>query len=246
MIVGVDIGSRTIGTAVLSDGEIVFSKVQDSGHNPIQRAKDTVEELPGIQRVIATGYGRHAARNSFADDIVTEIKAHALGARYFFPRCRMVIDIGGQDCKVIKLDHSGQVADFLMNDKCAAGTGKFLETMQRTLNLSLNELVERARQASEAITINSMCTVFAETEVVSLLNREVPLENIALGLVNSICQRVAGMVARVGPADVMVFTGGVAGIPGMGIFLAKAIGSGELHIPRHPQIVGALGAALSG
>lgn len=245
-VLGIDIGSRTIKIVGLDRQEIVFFRVMDSGYNPIERAQQAVADLTCYDRIIATGYGRHSARSSFAHDIVTEIKAHGMGARYFYPNCRTVVDIGGQDSKVIKLNDAGQVVDFLMNDKCAAGTGKFLETMQKTLNISFADMVARAQQATEAITINSMCTVFAESEVVSLLNREVAVENIALGLVNSICQKVAGMVSRVGPEDDIVFTGGVACIPGMDQFLAQAIGKEKVHVPGHPQIVGALGAALKG
>lgn len=243
-VLGIDIGSRTIKLVELEGTTIVRQQVVDSGHNPIQLARRLVGNPERYGRIVATGYGRHAAKATFAHDLVTEIMAHATGAKFLFPHCRTVIDIGGQDSKVIKLGEGGQVEDFLMNDKCAAGTGKFLETMQRALELPLTILAERAMAAQSYIRITSMCTVFAETEVVSLLNRERPVEEIAKGVIFSIGERISGMVARIGATPDVVFTGGVAQIPGMGRLLRECVGPRELLVPDCPQIVGALGAAL--
>lgn len=243
-VLGVDIGSRTIKLVELDGTTITRHQVVDSGHNPIQLARRLVGTPEQYSRIVTTGYGRHAAKAAFAHDLVTEIMAHAAGARFLFPNCRTVIDIGGQDSKVIKLGESGQVEDFLMNDKCAAGTGKFLETMQRALELPLTQMAERAMTAQSYIRITSMCTVFAETEVVSLLNREQPVEEIAKGVIFSIGERISRMVGRIGIVPDVVLTGGVAQIPGMGRLLQEYIGMKGLLVPDHPQIVGALGAAI--
>lgn len=243
-VLGVDIGSRTIKLVVLDGSAIIDRQVADSGHNPIQLARRLIGDPDHYSRIVATGYGRHAARQSFADDLVTEIMAHAAGARFLFSNCRTVIDVGGQDSKVIRLGEDGQVEDFLMNDKCAAGTGKFLENMQRALELPLDQIAEQARTAKSFIRISSMCTVFAETEVISLLNAEKPLAEIARGVVFSIGERIARMVDRVGPVADLVFTGGVAGIPGMASLLQECLGVKKLLVPAEPQIAGALGAAL--
>ncbi|HFQ80562.1 MAG TPA: 3-hydroxyacyl-ACP dehydratase, partial [Desulfobacterales bacterium] len=128
MAVGIDLGSRTIKLAVIRDGEIVDEQLTESGFDPYTQARGMLEKY-GAKKIVATGYGRHLAREHFAHEVITEIKAHALGARYFFPRCRTVVDIGGQDSKVIALDKKGRVSNFQMNDKCAAGTGRFLEIM---------------------------------------------------------------------------------------------------------------------
>ncbi|KKM09889.1 3-hydroxyacyl-ACP dehydratase [Clostridiales bacterium PH28_bin88] len=243
-VLGVDIGSRTIKLVEMEGANITRHQVADSGHNPIQMARQLIGNPGKYDRIVTTGYGRHAARAAFAHDMVTEIMAHATGARFLFPKCRTVIDIGGQDSKVIRLGENGQVADFLMNDKCAAGTGKFLETMERALGLTLNQMAEKAITARSHIRITSMCTVFAESEVISLVHREQPVEGIAKGVIFSVGERIGGMVARIGAVPDVVFTGGVAEIPGMSELLREYTRIKKLLVPDRPQITGALGAAL--
>ena len=194
-----------------------------------------------IGRVVATGYGRIAV--PFASKKVTEITCHARGAYHLFPQTRTVIDIGGQDSKVIRLGKDGRVVDFVMNDKCAAGTGRFLEVMARALEVSLEDMGRLSDLARERLTISSMCTVFAESEVVSLIAEGHPKEDIIRGLHDAVSERVAGMAERVGLENGVTMTGGVAKNAGVVRSLEERLGV-KISRPEEPQIVGALGAAL--
>ncbi|MEO0225417.1 MAG: acyl-CoA dehydratase activase, partial [candidate division WOR-3 bacterium] len=174
--------------------------------------------------------------------IITEIKAYALGAHFLFPQCQTVIDIGGQDSKIIKV-REGRVEDFEMNDRCAAGTGRFLEIMASSLGFSIDTMGEEALKAERSVSINSMCTVFAESEVISLIARGEDPRNIALGLHESILNRLMSLISRVGYEGLVVFAGGVARNQCMISLLKKKLGK-EVYVPEVPQIVGAIGAAL--
>jgi predicted CoA-substrate-specific enzyme activase len=242
-VLGLDIGSRSVDALWLHDGEIVDAAVADSGFDPASVAAAFVRR--GAHDVIvATGYGRHVARESFAATVVTEIKAYAVGASALFPRARAVLDIGGQDTKVIALASPGKVADFEMNDKCAAGTGKFLEVMARALGFSLAEMAAASLGAAEGVHISSMCTVFAESEVTGLVHRGEDRGRIARGLHDAIARRTIGSLKRVGAAGPLVFAGGVANNPAMVALLREAYDD-EVLVPREAQLVGAYGAALS-
>ncbi len=248
--VGIDIGS-------LSGEAVVFSKekgllaysIVPTGVNSRQAAEKALEEalvISGHSReeiacTVATGYGR--INVTFAQKKVTEITCHARGLHFLYPEARTVIDIGGQDSKVIKLNARGQVIDFVMNDKCAAGTGRFLEVMAVALEVELEQLAVLSRQAEESVAISSMCAVFAESEVVSLIAAGHPVENLIRGLHDSIAQRTAGMVSRLGLEEPLAMTGGVAKNAGVVNSLAEKLGS-KIFVPDEPQIVGALGAAL--
>jgi len=194
-----------------------------------------------VNRVLATGYGREAIE--FADTRVTEITCHAVGARHLFPEVRTVIDIGGQDSKVIRVDESGRVVNFAMNDKCAAGTGRFLEVMARALEVSLERMGEVSATATKDVTVSSMCTVFAESEVVGLVAQGYETADIVRGIHRAIASRAAALAGRVGVAPQVVMTGGVAKNMGVVAELSTKL---KIHIsvPDDPQIVGALGAAL--
>ena len=192
--------------------------------------------------MVATGYGRHLIQSELDCPVITEIKAYAIGANSLFPECRTVIDIGGQDSKVIRITQ-GSVDDFEMNDRCAAGTGKFLEVMANTLGYTIDQLGEEALKAVSSVSINSMCTVFAESEVISLIARGETPKNIALGLHDSILNRLMSMLGRIGFDDEVVFAGGVAKNRCIAALLKKRLRK-KILIPREPQIVGALGAAL--
>lgn len=243
MLVGVDLGSRTVKVAALENSRLVDAVVAESGFDPHRQSLELIKPYrPG--RIIATGYGRHLAKRHFADDVITEIRAHALGARYFFPDCRTVLDVGGQDTKVISLDADGRVANFQMNDKCAAGTGRFLEIMAATLGFSLDEFGSEAIHASGDVRIGSMCTVFAESEVVSLKNHGVLPRDIALAVHISVVDRLIAMLGRVGHGGSVVFTGGVAHNPCVVKLIEERLGAG-VDVPALPDITGALGAALS-
>ena len=194
---------------------------------------------------MATGYGRHAAREALGAVVVTEIKAYALGARAAFPLASGVLDIGGQDTKVIALGADGRVVDFEMNDKCAAGTGKFLEVMARALGFDLAGMALSALSAKEAVAISSMCTVFAESEVTGLVHKGEDRSAISRGLHESIAKRTLASLRRVGAGAPLVFAGGVANNPAM-VELIRAGFDGEVFVPSEAQLVGAHGAALSG
>jgi len=246
---GIDVGSRTT-KAVLIDGErTVATEILPTGSDPERTALRSFREAlkrakageGEVERVVATGYGRF--RVSFADAEFTEITCHAKGAFFYFPGIRTVIDIGGQDAKVIALDEEGRVVDFVMNDKCAAGTGRFLEVMAQALEMDLEEMAEEAASATEGVSITSMCTVFAESEVISLIADGVERKKITRGIHMSIAKRILGMAKRLSVKKEVAFTGGVAKNKGMIKALEELLGD-KLRIPPDPQLVGALGAAL--
>jgi predicted CoA-substrate-specific enzyme activase len=240
---GIDIGSRTIELVVVDEaGNITLSLKADTGFDPIKEAKKLIEGI-AYDCIMATGYGRNLLEIFFDAPTVTEIKAHARGARAFFPDARTVLDIGGQDSKAIALFENGKVKKFEMNDRCAAGTGKFLEIMARTLGYDVEDFGRQALLAEKDLTISSMCTVFAESEVTSLIARGKNRREIARGLHTSVIRRAAGMVNRVSSGADIVFTGGVAKNPCMCELLAEKLGR-VIYVPADPQMIGALGAAL--
>ena len=239
--VGLDVGSRTI-KMVTFDGTIRDAAVIETRANPLRRCQELMSGKT-FERLVVTGYGRHLVAPALGGEIVSEIRAFAIGARYLYPDCRTVIDIGGQDCKVILLSEKGEVQKFEMNDRCAAGTGKFLEVMANTLEVPINELGNLALSASRTVQINSLCTVFAESEVVSLIARGEEASPIALGLHDGIATRIATMARRVGIKERVVFAGGAA----LNQCLCKLVGEKlgiELTVPPEPQTVGAIGAAI--
>jgi len=241
-VLGLDIGSRTVDAVWLEGDRIVAYEVADSGFDPAAAYRDFLER--GHDAVVATGYGRHVARDTLGCPVVTEIKAYARGASELFPGAASVLDIGGQDTKVIALHDGGAVADFEMNDKCAAGTGKFLEVMANALGFTLEELAAAALAADSGVQISSMCTVFAESEVTGLVHRGEDRGRIARGLHDSISKRVFGSLKRIGAQGPLVFAGGVAKNPAM-VELVRLGFGGEILLPDECQIVGAYGAALS-
>jgi len=238
---GIDIGSRTIKFVAIEDSEVSDFCIIDTGIDPLANSKKILNDYK-FDTIVATGYGRHLAQVHLGYPVITEIKAYALGACFLFPQCQTVIDIGGQDSKVIKVTN-GKVEDFEMNDRCAAGTGKFLEVMAHTLGFSLHTFGEEALKAERAIYINSMCTVFAESEVISLIAQGESPMNIALGLHQSILNRLMAMIERIGFDDDIVFAGGVAKNWCIVSLLEKKLGR-KIYVPDEPQIVGAIGAAL--
>lgn len=242
---GIDIGSRSIELVVVDEMGRIQQKFQrDTGYNPMQQAESLLAEVQ-YEAIMATGYGRNLFEISFDSQTVTEIKAHARGARAFFPAVRTVLDIGGQDSKVIAISSSGRVNRFEMNDRCAAGTGKFMEIMARTLGYTIEDFGPQALAAERDITISSMCTVFAESEVTSLIARGEDCREIALGLHNSVVRRVSGMIRRVSGDEQgeLVFTGGVANNPCMRTLLTKVLNR-KIEVAENPQYMGAYGAAL--
>ena len=240
---GIDIGSRTIKLVVLNErGDVVRGLQTDTGFDPLLESRKLIDGM-SYDRIMATGYGRNLFEISFDAPTVTEIKAHARGARAFFLDARAVLDIGGQDTKAMSLFENGRVKKFEMNDRCAAGTGKFLEIMARTLGFDLEAFGLEALGAEKDLTISSMCTVFAESEVTSLIAKGKSRREIARGLHASVVNRAAGMIKRVSPEGDIVFTGGVARNACMRELLGEKLDRTVL-VPDEPHLVGALGAAL--
>jgi len=240
---GIDIGSRTIELVVVNEaGETVASLQADTGFDPLVEAKKLIKGM-SYDFIMATGYGRNLFEISFDAPTVTEIKAHARGSRAFFPDARTVLDIGGQDSKAIALFENGRVKKFEMNDRCAAGTGKFLEIMAKTLGFDIEAFGREALMAEKDLNISSMCTVFAESEVTSLIAKGQNRREIARGLHASVVRRAAAMIHRVSAEGDIIFTGGVAKNECMRDLLAEKLGRRVLA-PGEPQLVGALGAAL--
>ncbi|UCE08547.1 MAG: 3-hydroxyacyl-ACP dehydratase, partial [bacterium] len=241
--IGIDLGSRTVKIVKLLNGNIEYSNIFDTGHNPLPAVEKNLGKITA-DKIIATGYGRNLLKEHFTDHIITEIKACARGAHYFNNRCRTVIDIGGQDSKAIKVQQDGSFIDFEMNDRCAAGTGRFLEVMANVLDFTLEEFGYQALQGDYSVNINSMCTVFAESEVVALITSGENRNRIALGLHESIINRLITLILKINPEDEILFVGGVAMNPCMHHLLQKKLGK-TIIIPQQPQIVVAVGAALT-
>lgn len=247
--VGIDIGSLSSEAVLLGGDGILAYSIVNTGANPQRAARSCLKEAlrkagvdeTAIKGLVATGYGR--IRVPFKARQVTEITCHARGAHFLFPGTRTVIDIGGQDSKVITLDQRGAVTDFAMNDKCAAGTGRFLEVMAAALETELTELGKRSLQAKGGVSISSMCTVFAESEVISLIAEGFGEGEIIRGLHEAISRRIFQMSKRLRVREEITLSGGVAKNEGIAETLKSLFGM-RINIPDEPQIVGALGAAL--
>lgn len=245
---GLDIGSLQAKGVLLKEGGLLAKMILPTGGNAPETAQklfQTLLSLGGIslrevKSIVATGYGRISA--PFATKTVTEITCHARGIFHFLPQVQTLIDIGGQDSKAICL-REGKVIDFVMNDRCAAGTGRFLEVMAQNFQLSPKALGELSLQAKGEVTISATCTVFAESEVIGLIAKGLPKEEIARGIMSAIAQRVAGMVNRLGLKEPVAMSGGVAQNPGVLKALEKEL-KVNILVPPDPQMVGAWGAAL--
>ena len=240
---GIDIGSRTVKFAVLENGRLILSRKAISSHDPFGTASDLMKGA-GFDRLTATGYGRHLVKGHLDCMVISEISAFVRGARFFSHECSSILDIGGQDTKAISLDKNGDLYKFEMNDRCAAGTGRFLEIMATALGFTLEEFVDAALSAKKAEKINSMCTVFAESEVISLISNGADRNDVALGIHRGIIGRSAVFLKRVAPTGRIFFAGGVALNRCARSLLEKETGR-QVFVPPDPQIIGAVGAALS-
>ena len=249
-VMGIDSGSTSTNAVIMDrDRNIKAFAVVRTGAKSGQSAQKILEEVlekAGLKRediswIVSTGYGRVSI--PFADENVTEISCHGRGAHYFNPNVRTILDIGGQDSKAIHLSSTGEVTDFVMNDKCAAGTGRFLEMIARSLEMEIGELGPAALQSTENIEITSMCSVFAESEVISLIAQNKEKADIANGVCHSIANKSYSLMKRVGLAPEFMMTGGVAKNPGVVRAVEEKIGA-KLYICPEPEIVGAVGAAL--
>lgn len=245
--VGIDIGSTASKVVVLDDlkENILLKKVMPTGWSSVETSgiiKKWLEENDineDNSKVVATGYGRVAV--PFSDKVVTEITCHAKGAHFFENKDMTIIDIGGQDTKAIRLVNS-MVDDFLMNDKCSAGTGKFLEVMSNRLGVDLNQMFELAKVGKD-VKISSMCTVFAESEIISLIGKGTPKEDIACGVIHSIINKVKTLVNRLPKSDYYFLTGGFSGNDYMVAHLSEILGA-KVGTNKDGRYAGAIGAAV--
>jgi predicted CoA-substrate-specific enzyme activase len=246
---GIDIGSTMTKVVIMNQG-IISSIVGPTGPEQRRLANKVMENalqqanLPfeAITFLVATGYGR--INVPFADKQVTEISCHAKGVAHFFPECKTIIDIGGQDCKGIKIE-MGRPVDFVMNDKCAAGTGRFLEVIADALGIAIEDLSELALKSTQPAQISNICTVFAEQEVVSRLAEGVPLTDLVAGILESLASRISRMVNRLKVENEVVVTGGGAKNPALVEALSQKLGYATF-VPDDPLLTGAVGAALLG
>ena len=246
---GIDIGSITAKGALLVDGEILGTKVIFTGYNSELAGKTVFTELlaehsieeSNIDKIVSTGYGRNNV--GFADKSITEITCHGAGANFQNPEVRTIIDIGGQDSKAVAVNGDGKVKDFAMNDKCAAGTGRFLEVMARALEVDLEDFGTLSLNSHDPAKISSLCTVFAESEVISLISKGEYRENIMAGIHEAIASRVSALAKRVGIVSPIMMTGGVAKNVGVVKALEDKLGDKILIAPA-PQENGAIGAAV--
>ncbi|TET32546.1 MAG: hypothetical protein E3J72_19310 [Planctomycetota bacterium] len=253
IIAGVDVGSTTSKTVLFEDGKVIGELVIPSGSLPGESAREVLDRCcsesgvksSDVEGIATTGYGRRLA--DFGDMVITEIKACALGVGFTdspVGHIGTIIDVGGQDTKVIGLKENGEVGEFSMNEKCAAGTGRFLEMLARKLGLSYEDFVESALHSETMIQMNSTCAVFAESEVISLLARRVDKADISAAIHNAIAEKICPMIRRVGQEGALCFVGGGA----RNRALVKALEENlnrEIYVPDKPQTMVALGAAIA-
>ncbi|MCP4356854.1 MAG: 2-hydroxyglutaryl-CoA dehydratase [Chloroflexi bacterium] len=248
--VGVDVGSTQTKAVIINEQrQIVGRSLGDTGANVIQAAENAYQQAlqenqireEEVEYVIGTGYGRY--RVTFGNTQVTEISCHGRGAVHMFPNTHTVVDMGGQDTKAIRVSQSGEILDFCMNDKCAAGTGRFLGAASAALDIPLDQLGPTALGAEHPVKISTTCTVFAESEVLSWLGKGKKIDDILLGVHQSIAARSIGLLRRVGIEDEVTFTGGVA--KNIGMVQAMEDGMGlKINVSPESHYMGALGAAL--
>jgi predicted CoA-substrate-specific enzyme activase len=249
IVAGIDIGSRSAKAVVMNGSSILSSVICDTGPESVKTAHVTIDtalkgtglSLSGIQYIVATGYGRVLV--PFADENISEISCHARGINWYFPSVRTVLDMGGQDCKAINCDADGRVTDFVMNDKCSGGTGRFLEMIAEVLNTPLEEIGDLALESKSAIPFNTICAVFARSEAIVHQRHGVAKSDILAGLNEAIAVRCLNLLKRVSIEKEFSITGGIAKNKGMVGKLEEKVGLEPL-LCEDPQIVGALGAAL--
>ncbi len=250
IVAGCDVGSLTAEAVVMENGTILGSEIIRVRPKPEQSARDVMDTLlkrlnltyEDLDYCVSTGYGRETI--SFADDNVSEISCHGRGAHWLVPSIRTVIDVGGQDCKAIKVDKDGFLDDFVMNDKCAAGTGRSLELMSEALGVDVSQLGPLSMDSSEIITITSQCSIFSEMEIMHYLCEERNAADIAAGINEAMARRVKMLVGKIGVTDAVGITGGVSKNIGVVKNLEKMLGKEFVEFQEDPQIIGALGAAV--
>jgi (R)-2-hydroxyacyl-CoA dehydratese activating ATPase len=240
---GIDIGSRAIKVVLIEDGRAIYHAVADTGSDPLAVCRSLLDGTR-YDRVIATGYGRHLFKQHQPEsEVVSEIRAVSVGATSLYPDCRTIIDIGGQDSKAISLNPAGKVQKFVMNDRCAAGTGQFLEMMATALAYSRDEFVIASQRATGEHKLSSMCSVFAQSEIISLIAHGVPKEQIARGVHQSVASRTVSLAGGVPIVPPVVFTGGCARNECLASLISEALNI-RLIVAKDAQTVAALGCAL--
>lgn len=250
IVCGIDVGSSSTKAAIMVDGKLEAYSLIRTGPDSAQSARAALREVLGqtvireteIEYTVATGYGRFIV--PFADRNITEISCHARGAHYFFPAVRTILDMGGQDCKAIQCDDKGKVTSFIMNDKCAAGTGRSFEVMARLLQIKLEEIGPRSLDCEgDPAAISKKCVIFAKSEVLAHMREGIPLNQILAGLCDGVADRVKGLIRRVGMKTDFVITGGITKNIGVVKRIEEKLEI-SAHINSEPQIVGAVGAAI--
>jgi predicted CoA-substrate-specific enzyme activase len=249
IVAGIDIGSRAAKAVVMKDGEIISSFIGDTGPESVKTANMTIESvlrgtgisLSDIDYIVATGYGRILV--PFAKENISEISCHARGINYYYPSVRTILDMGGQDCKAIRCDAEGHVTNFVMNDKCAGGTGRFLEMIADVLGVKLTEIGDLALKSEKAIPFNTICAVFAKSEAIAHRRKGVPSSDILAGLNEAIAVRCLNLLKKVIIEKDFTITGGIAKNKGMVAKISEKVSLSPL-LAEDPQIIGALGAAL--
>jgi predicted CoA-substrate-specific enzyme activase len=249
IVAGIDIGSRAAKGVIMNDGKILASFIGDTGPESIKTSEMVMTELlkssglslRDVQYVVATGYGRVLV--PFANENISEISCHARGVNWYFPSVRTILDMGGQDCKAISVDGKGQVTNFVMNDKCAGGTGRFLEMIADVLNIPLTEIGEVSLEAQSAIPFNTICAVFAKSDAINYLRKGAAKSEILSGLHEAIATRCLNLLKRVSIKEDFSISGGISKNKGMVAKIKEKIGL-EPMLSEDPQIIGALGAAV--
>jgi len=249
IVAGIDIGSRAAKAVIMKDSAVIAATIGDTGPESVKTSYMTINSamegtglsLDDIDYVVATGYGRVLV--PFARENISEISCHARGINWYYPSVRTILDMGGQDCKAIRCDAEGHIADFVMNDKCAGGTGRFLEMIADVLGTQLSEIGDLALQSKNAIPFNTICAVFAKTEAIAYLRQGVTRSDILAGLNEAIATRCLNLLKKVSIEKEFTITGGIAKNRGMVAKIAERVGLEPL-LAEDPQIIGALGAAL--
>lgn len=249
IVAGIDIGSSASKGVLLKEKEMISFVLLPTGPESEKMGIEVLTQAlnrvglskEDVRYVVSTGYGR--VRVPFSNEIMSEIACHAKGCHFIFPKVKTILDVGGQDCKAIRVDSKGQHTNFAMNDKCAAGTGRFLESMADLLKIELSEMGEIALRAQKEAKISSTCTVFAKSEVVSMIRHGIPREEILAGLHEAIASRIVHLLRQVKVEGDLVISGGGAKNRGLVKKIEEKVGMKAL-IPEEPQMTGALGAAL--
>ncbi len=249
-VAGCDVGSLSAKAVIMKNGDIIASHVIYARPDPEESAQSVMEKtlekaglsLEDVAYCVSTGYGRESV--PFADSMESEIVCHGKGAKWCMPSVHMAIDIGGQDAKAIRVDDEGNIVRYAYNDRCASGTGRFIEVMAAAMDIPLEKMGELSARSTDPVMLSNQCVVFAETEIVSLVNAGKPIPDIVHGLHNALANRVGAMARGIEIQREVTMTGGVAKNPGMVAALEEAIGVDIVKSEIDPQIMGALGAAL--